>query len=257
MPGNPPPEALARLQTGFAAHIRDPQGVAAPTGIEDRRMAIYRDLFFNNVSNFLSSNFPVLKTLYDDAGWTALCRDFFKTHRCHTPIFAEIPREFLKYLQDVRKPRDTDPAFMLELAHYEWVELALSLDEAETDKLDVDADGNLMEGVPVLSPLAWPLSYRFPVHRIRKDFQPRIAPENATHLLVWRRHDFEIKFMLLNEFSLLLIQKLKEDAGLTGLQLLTEIAGATNHPKADAVVEGGQALLEELRDKQVILGTKP
>ena len=34
------PEALAQLQTGFAAHIRDPENVAAPEGIEDRRMAI-------------------------------------------------------------------------------------------------------------------------------------------------------------------------------------------------------------------------
>lgn len=256
MPGNSPPEALAKLQASFAAHIRDPQAVAAPEGIEDRRMAIYRDLFFNNVCNFLSSNFPVLKTLYDEADWVELCRDFFRTHRCHTPIFAEIPREFLKYLQDVRQARESDPAFLLELAHYEWVELALSLDEAEPDKLDLDPEGNLMEGVPVLSPLAWPLSYRFPVHRIRKDFQPQTAPDKATHLLVWRRRDFEIKFMLLNEFSLLLMQRLKEDAGLTGLQLLTEIASATRHPKPEAVIEGGQALLNELRVKQVILGTK-
>ena len=51
------PEALARLQTSFAAHIRDPKSTAAPDGIEDRRMAIYRDLFFNNIKSFLSSNF--------------------------------------------------------------------------------------------------------------------------------------------------------------------------------------------------------
>ena len=54
------PEALARLQTSFAAHIRDPQNVAAPEGIEDRRMSVYRNLFFNNICNLLSSNFPVL-----------------------------------------------------------------------------------------------------------------------------------------------------------------------------------------------------
>jgi hypothetical protein len=257
MPGKSPPEALARLQAGFAAHIRDPHGAPAPKGIEDRRMAIYRDLFFNNIRNFLSSNFPVLKTLFNEADWTELCRDFFKTHRCHTPIFAEIPREFLKYLQDVRQARDSDPAFLLELAHYEWVELALSLDESEPGELELNPDGDLMAGVPVLSPLAWPLSYRFPVHRISRDYQPRTPPEKATHLLVWRRHDFDIKFMLLNEFSLLLIQKLKEDAGLTGLQLLTEIADVTNHPNADTVIEGGRALLGELRDKQIILGAKP
>ena len=68
------PEALARLQTNFAAHIRGPQGVAPPEGIEDRRMDIYRELFFNNISGFLSNNFPVLRTLYELDEWTNLCR---------------------------------------------------------------------------------------------------------------------------------------------------------------------------------------
>ena len=36
-------------QYAFAAHIRDPQNVPAPEGIEDRRMAIYRELFFQHL----------------------------------------------------------------------------------------------------------------------------------------------------------------------------------------------------------------
>jgi len=67
MTGDNAPEALARLQTGFAAHIRDPQNKPAPDGIEDRRMGIYRELFFNNIKSFISSNFPVLKTLFSEA----------------------------------------------------------------------------------------------------------------------------------------------------------------------------------------------
>jgi hypothetical protein len=81
------PEELARLQTSFAAHIRNPDAVAAPEGIEDRRMGIYRDLFFNNIRNFLASNFPVLRTLYSDQGWEQLSRDFYASFRCHTPLF--------------------------------------------------------------------------------------------------------------------------------------------------------------------------
>jgi hypothetical protein len=251
------PEKLARLQTRFAAHIRDPEGVAAPAGIEDRRMAIYRNLFFNNIRTFLSSNFPVLKTLYSDAGWTALCRDFYRDYRCHTPLFPELPREFLQYLQDNRQGHAGDPPFMLELAHYEWVELALSLDEADTGEIEINADGDLLNGIPVLSPLVWPLSYRYPVHRIRADFQPHTAPEKATHLLVWRQADFNVKFMELNETSMLLVQKLKEQAGLTGLELLKTVAGIIRHPKPEVVLDAGKSLLNELKEKQVILGTRP
>ena len=251
------PEELARLQTSFAAHIRNPDSVAAPEGIEDRRMGIYRDLFFNNIRNFLASNFPVLKTLYSDQGWEQLSRDFYASFRCHTPLFPEIPREFLRYLQDHRKAHLDDPPFMLELAHYEWVELALSLDEADTADIDVNPDADLMAGVPLLSPLAWPLSYQYPVHRIRADYQPQSAPEQPTHLLVWRQLDFNIRFMQLNEISMLLLQKLKEDSQHTGQELLTSIAAEINHPQADVVLEGGRVLMEELRNKQIILGTHP
>jgi hypothetical protein len=250
------PEKLANLQNSFTAHIRDPENAPAPEGVEDRRMAIYRDLFFNNICSFLSANFPVLKSLYEKPAWTALCRDFYSEYRCHTPLFPEIPREFLRYLQDYRKDRPDDPAFMLELAHYEWVELALSLDETDIEDIELNAEGDLLSGIPLISPLAWPLSYQFPVHRIRSDFQPETAPEEATHLLVWRQRDYSIKFMQLNEISLLLIQKVKEDTGLSGLEILNDISRVLNHPDPDVVLDGGLSLLNELRDKQVILGTR-
>jgi len=250
------PEALAALQGRFAAHIRDPQGVAAPEGIEDRRLAIYRDLFFKNICNFLSGNFPVLRSLYKKPEWTSLCREFYKDYCCHTPLFTEIPREFLKYLQDSRQGQKDDPAFMLELAHYEWIELALSLDETEIDDIEVDADGDLLSGIPVLSPLAWPLSYQYPVHRISADYQPAVKPDQATHLLVWRQQDYSIKFMQLNEISLLLLRKMKEEPGLSGLELLKDISRVINHPKPGVVLKGGLSLLNELKEKQIILGTR-
>ena len=251
------PEALARLQTSFAAHIRDPQSTDAPEGIEDRRMAIYRDLFFNNIKNFLSGNFPVLRTLYQETEWSTLCREFYSEYRCHTPLFPELPREFLQYLQDHRQHRKGDPPFMLELAHYEWVELALSLDEAEIDDIEVNPHGDLINGIPVLSPLAWPLSYQYPVHQIRVDFQPEAVPDKKTHLLVWRQQNYDIKFMQLNEISLLLVQKMKEEPARSGLELLTAIAGIINHPSPEMVLEGGRTLLNELKEKQIILGTRP
>jgi len=256
MAGDAAPDALFRLQTRFAGHIRDPKAVAAPEGIEDRRMAVYRDLFFNNICNFLSSNFPVLRSLYTDPDWTKLCRDFYSGYRCHTPLFPELPREFLKYLQDVREAVDDDPPFMLELAHYEWVELALSLDETETGDIAADADGDLMRGIPVLSPLVWPLSYRYPVHQIRGDFQPQSPPAEATHLLVWRRLDFEVRFMQLNEISMLLVQNLKENTTLSGQAILERVAGIIRHPKPGVVLDAGAALLEEWKEKQVIIGTR-
>ncbi len=160
------------LQRAFAAHIRDPQNVPPPDDIEDRRMAIYRDLFFNNVVSLLAGTFPVLRRILGDDGWQDLIRDYFSVHRSRTPYFLEMPQEFLEYLQKERGQRENDPDWLLELAHYEWVELALAVSDDEPDWNAFDRDGDLFGQCPVLSPLAWPLSYRYPVHRIGPDFQP-------------------------------------------------------------------------------------
>ena len=251
------PENLRSLQTRFAAHIRDPENHAAPRGIEDRRMNIYRRLFFNNINKFLASNFPVLRKLYDNEAWQQLVRDFYIEHRCQTPLFPEMPKEFLRYLQDQRKDRPGDPAFLLELAHYEWVELALSMDENELEDTVANSTGDLMQEVPVLSPLAWPLSYRYPVHRIRPGFEPEAPPDEATHILVYRDRSYKVKFMQLNDVSRLLLNLLQENRGLTGLELLTEIASKINHPDPSVLIENGKKLLQNLSRKDILLGTRP
>ena len=47
------PDRLQSQLNSFAAHIRDPENQAGPAGVEDRRMDIYRQLFFNNISIFI------------------------------------------------------------------------------------------------------------------------------------------------------------------------------------------------------------
>jgi len=115
-------------QLEFSAYIRDPLNNPKPADVKPQRMEVYRELFFNNIDSFLSSNFPVLRTILDDQQWFELSQDFFARHPCTTPYFSEIPEEFLEYLQDERQNK-TDYPFLLELAHYEWVEMALSISQ--------------------------------------------------------------------------------------------------------------------------------
>src|SRR3954467_3571617 len=87
------------LQPPFAAHLRDPTHAPAPAGIEPRRMAVYSELFFNNIESLVAANFPVIRTLYADDAWRDLVRAFYRDHRCHTPLFTDIAREFIRYLE--------------------------------------------------------------------------------------------------------------------------------------------------------------
>ena len=251
------PDRLATLQKQFAAHIRSPNTAPAPADVEDRRMDIYRNLFFNNVRNLLAYNFPVLRKIYANKDWAQLVRDFYVEHRARTPLFPELPREFLHYVQDHRQGREGDPPFLLELAHYEWVEHALSMDEHEIDDVEADPGGDLLHGIPVLSPLAWPLNYSFPVHRISPGFQPKKAPAEATHLLVYRDREYTVKFMQLNDVSALLLQFLKDEQDRSGHDLLNEIILSLKHPQPEVVIEGGKLLLQDLLERDVLLGTRP
>ncbi|KAA6184190.1 DUF2063 domain-containing protein [Thiohalocapsa marina] len=265
---------LAQTQREFARHLRDPAHCPAPDGIDAQRMAVYRDLVLNTLSGLLAGSFPVLRRLLSASQWQALVRDFLSCHRCHTPLFLELAQEFLDYLGNERTPAAEDPPFLLELAHYEWVELALSVSDEDPDPALADAQGDLLSGRPLLTPLLWNLCYRFPVHRIGPDYRlppspsPDPAPGRAadatpdgapgtppTRLLVWRDQGDRVRFLQINALTQRLIQLLQEPTTTNGRALLEQIAAELDHPDPDAVVSAGARLLLDLRERQVILGT--
>lgn len=244
-----------KLQHDFAAHLRDPSACPPPAGVEDRRLQIYRDLFLNNVSSLLASTFPVLQQILGQASWRRLIRDFYSSHRCHTPRFLEVAEEFLDYLRDERGQRSDDPAFLAELAHYEWIELALTIDVREPGELAVDRDGDLLEGRPVLSPLACPLVYRFPVHRLSPEYQPTVAPEQPSFYVVYRDLTDAVGFLEVNAVTMRLLERLEQSPQLTGRQQLEALAQELGHEAPEVVVAGGRETLADLRRRDVILGT--
>jgi len=219
-------------------------------------MAIYRELFYNNVHGFLANGFPVIRQVLSDAHWQRLVGDFFSHHRCRTPLFAEIAQEFLTFLQDERREAADDPPFLLELAHYEWVELAVDLAEEPPEGSPVDPNGDLLAGIPVFSPLALNLSYRFPVHRIGPEFQPEQPGGSPTHLVVYRDRSDRVAFLEINQVTQRLVQLLKESPEITGLAAVSQISRELRHPKPEIVTEAGRGLLEQLRRRHIILGTR-
>lgn len=246
------PTRLREQQLELTRHLRDPEHVPGPAGIEDRRLGIYRELLFNNIENLLGGNFPVIRTLLGEERWRTLVRDFYRDHRSQTPLFPEIAREFLRYLESL--PR-LDPPFLGELAHYEWVELALQISEAAIGDIAHDPDGDLLEGIPALSPLAWPLAYRWPVHRLGPAFQPEAPPETPTLLLLRREADGQVRFSELSPLAHRLLERLGEAAQLSGLMQLQALAAEAGTAADKAFIAQGRQLLEQLRANGVLLGT--
>lgn len=242
-------------QHAFAAHIRDPDHTAPPAGIEDRRMAIYRELFFNNLEGLLRRSFPVMREILGADAWRGLVREFMVRHRAQTPWFLEVPGELVEFLATPRIQAD-EPPFLPELAHYEWVELALSVSSECDDLADIEADGDLLAGVPVKSVLAWPLSYRFPVHRISKQFQPAEPGAQPTCLVVYRKPDDELAFMELNPLTAALLERIAVNVELTGSELLRDLGSEINYADTAALLEHGRGAMAALHEAGILLGVR-
>ncbi|SCY53929.1 hypothetical protein SAMN05216420_10870 [Nitrosospira sp. Nl5] len=246
----PLPE-FQHFQYAFTAHIRDPKANPCPHGIEARRMGIYKRLVYNNIESFLLTCFPVLRKVLGARRWERLLRLFLATHHSRSPLFREIPGEFIQFLQS-NGPLSSDyPEFTLELAHYEWVELVLSISTHAPDRNEIDPEGSLLEQRPVLNPVLANLCYRWPVHRVGPHV--RIAP-TETCLLVFRDAGDHVRFTEINAFTSRLINLL-ESTELTGQAALETVAVESRHPSPEVVIQGGLAIMRDLQVRGALLGT--
>ncbi len=247
--------AFQRRQFEFSAHLREPSRNAC-AGAEDRRLKIYRELFYNNVEDCLASAFPVLRRISSDTVWHARVRDFYARHRSTAPQFHRVPEEFLRFLDSERGEHPDDPPFLRDLAHYEWVELELSVSTLVLGLDPVDPNGDPIAGQPVLSPLAWTLAYEFPVQRIAPDFQPQQPDAQPNYLIVNRdRHD-RVRFLEINAVTARLTSLIETAPAASGRELLLQIAAELAHPQPEVVLAEGGRIFETLRGRDILLGTR-
>jgi hypothetical protein len=245
-------EVLHDQLMSMARYVRDPQHNAPPPGIEARRLAVYRQLFFGNVESLLSGGFPVMRASLGPKNWQALVESFYAGYRCQTPLFTEVSGEFVDFLAEGGGDALDLPPWLVELAHYEWVEAALLLSDRREPAHD--PEGDLLEGVPLLSNLAWPLAYQWPVSEIGPGYQPQEAAEQPTLVLARRGADQKVHFSRLAPLAHALLASLQERR-CSGREHLETLAHAIGVDGA-AILPQGLALLENLRTQGVVLGTR-
>lgn len=234
----------------LAHYVRDPAGCAPPSGMEPRRLAIYRRLFYGNIEAMLASGFPVLSASLGSADWHRLVQDFYAGYRSQTPLFTELASEFALYLEQGVAERLKLPLWLAELAHYEQVETVLLLSDAQP--LVVSPSADLLDTVLVLSALATPLAYQWPVCDIGPGHLPKHPLPEPTLLLAQRKADHKVHFSRLAPLAYTLLTSVQQQqwTGRQHLAALAESMGVT----LDAVLPSGQALLEQLFLQGVISG---
>ncbi|BCX67403.1 HvfC family RiPP maturation protein [Pseudomonas izuensis] len=244
--------SLFDQQSNMGLYLRDPDHCAPPPEMDPARARVYRELVFNNLSSLISGTFPVLVKILGEERWRTLVRIFLRDYRAHTPKFGEIAEEFVEFLasEPMALADGSWPPFMVELAHYEWVEMALQQSEAELLATgDVDS---LLDRPLQVSPLAWPLAYTWPVQLVGPDYQPDTAPEHPTLLLVRRAEDWSVKFSVLSPLAWRLLQRLEEFPGLSGRAQLQGLAVEAGKSGSQEFFDNGLALLQQMQGEGVV-----
>ena len=247
--------AFQQYQLQFTGHIRDPKNIARPARVAANRMRVYREIVYSNLEASLAGCFPVCKKVLGKRLWHKLVRGFFVHHQSHSPLFRQIPEEFLAFLGQAISIADLPPmpGYLNNLAHYEWIELAVSAAEQDNDWERINADGDLLAGTPVLAAAMALLSYDYPVQAISPRFKPRQPLPQAVNLLVFRDADDQVRFIELNALTARLLSLLQAQ-DLSGREALEQIAEEIRHPDPETMVEFGRAVLEDLRQQGAILG---
>jgi len=245
------PARLHAQQRAFTAHLRDPDHIAAPDGMDPRRLGIYQRLVFNNVLGLLGNGCPVCVRLLGEAAWSALIRRFFAAHPAQTPLFTELAAECVQWLQ--HQATLPHPA-LAELAHYEWVETALY--QLDAQPLPPSPGMDPMRAALQRSPLAWPLLYHWPVHRLGTDDAPSQPAPEPIGLLVRRDPDGQVRFAAISPMAAQLLDLIGQHPGSTGAAYLQQLAQA-HGMAADALHLPGAALLRQFHDNGVIGPTAP
>lgn len=227
---------LRNQQFTLARHLRDPLRHAPPPGLEDRRLEVYRELFYGTIEGLLATSFPVLRQTLGEQCWHARVRDFYARYRCRSPLFTELAGAFVDYLQGVQP----EASWEVELTHYECVESQLYLSDAKDPPHD--PEGDLQEAEPLLSCMARVLAYHWPVDRIGPGFQPKVSSAAPTFLLVYRGADLCVHFARLSPMAYRLL--VLQGRGRDRLQALL------------ASPQEGLAMLRQLREQGIIVGTR-
>jgi hypothetical protein len=215
-----------QFQIQFTARLRNPQQ-PVPAGVDADRAEIYTELLFNNLRGFIDACCPISREITGELRWTELIRSFYIEYRCHSPLFRDIPREFVHWLRTQPVPLLQLPPFIADLAHYEWLELAADVHPAHVVRRGPVAD---VYGAPLsVNPTLQLGIYPWPVQQICSTFQP-LTPDSTPSCLAVHRDDSDtVRFTQLNPLSAHLLGLLQMQPG-TGDMLLTQLSSDAGIP---------------------------
>lgn len=231
-----------QTQKDFCAYLRKPTLFQIPQQIGEH-ISVYREVSLYSVDGLLKPTFPVLRSILTEEQWLALVTQFFEECYVQSPISSDVPKEFVDFLE---KLPNLQPAFLAELAHYEWVELAVMIDIENIEK-STHFDLEKL----TLNPTLRLLNYNYPVQQLSADYQPSQPLDISIFLAVYRDRNDDVQFIELNAVTAKLLALLAESPNTE--YIFNNLINDLSNLKPTAIIEHGIALLKELFESDVLV----
>lgn len=157
------PTNSIQFQTALGAYAKS--GRKKPETTIPENTYQYRRLIFNNILDIICNTFPISCQYIGHQKWFKIINSFFNSHRCQTPIFWQIPKEFLDFLKLENNPliQDFHPA-LTNLMELEWIELEVFMMPNENIPPFIKT-GNLDKDKLVLNPELKIIPLNYPVFK--------------------------------------------------------------------------------------------
>lgn len=256
------PYALKKFQSEFGDYLRS-QRQNPHDSVPNRVGKIYQDLIFNNVCGFLNQCFPICKRILGD-DWRMLCLYFFQRYPTHSPYFTEIPMQFVEFLSQIddddfdqstwldeltlshQTIKSRLPAYLSELAHYEWLELYVETLPNQAEKLIFCGDQSYVFNQTVQNHY-----YTYPVHQIGINTD---GVSMADSFLVVLRHHERVKFVEVNILTHLFVDFLQQSTQVYDdlTNLMTDFGNSIDYPDIEGLIAFKEDLFAMLMDENII-----
>ncbi|OQK18079.1 hypothetical protein AU255_09600 [Methyloprofundus sedimenti] len=254
--------SFLNYQHQFVDYLRNPQNDESLPASLPTRVNIYAKLLHSKIDASLHTCFPITRELLGAALWQELVQEFIRGHRCQSPLYREIPDEFIDYLINENSQIEL-PEFMNDLAHYEWMELVLETEKPAKVNPIFAINDDLLAITPALNPVLHLLQYRFPVQSISpaeehwKNWKNRPTPyaQEPVILAGIRDADFKIYFIELNAVTARLIELMQEGFS-TGEQALLQLAAELRYDVYETILPFGSDILQQLKTQHIIIGAQ-
>ncbi len=250
-----------QYQHRFVDYIRNPLKDGTVPDSLPVKSSIYAKLLFSKIEGSLDNCFPISCQLLGSERWQKLIKNFISEHQCKSPLYREIPDEFIDYLMH-NQSDIVLPEFIIELAHFEWMELVLETEKAKPSKPCFSITDNILDVTPALNPILHLLHYHYPVQNISalnsywNNWESRSEPysQEAIILVGLRDNNDKVQFIEINSITARLIELTQEGLS-TGKQILLELAAAMHYGDHETILPFGTDMLKQLEQQHIIIGS--